>query len=111
MEYKIEYINLNDKEYELYIGKNAKGNEQIINRCHPESIWFHLNNVSSAHIILETKGDDIEKRYINMIACKLLELKKNKPKNTKVIYTKVKNIKLTNKLGTVTTKNTKVIKV
>ena len=109
--FKIETIEINDKEYLLYIGKNAKGNVEIIQKSHPESLWFHFENISSSHIILESKGDDINKRYITEVACKLYKTKKNVPKNENAIYTKVKYIKLTKTPGTVITTNTKVIKL
>lgn len=104
------YIDENNKEYSILIGKNAKGNEEIIKTSHPESLWMHLNNISSSHIILQSNGDIIPKRYINQVASMLFDYKKNVPKNTNVIYTQVKNIKLTCTLGSVITKNTKLIK-
>lgn len=110
LNYIEELILVDDKEYIIYVGKNAQGNEDIIKLCHPESIWFHFENISSAHIILESKGDDIPKRYINLVASKLFQYKRSAPSNSKVIYTQVKNIKLTKTLGTVITKNTKTIK-
>jgi predicted ribosome quality control (RQC) complex YloA/Tae2 family protein len=110
MDFKTEYIEIEDKLYNIYIGRNAKSNEQIIKMSHPESLWFHINNISSAHIIFETKGDDIPKRYINQVALKLFNYKNNLPKNCNVIYTKVKNVKLTNVLGTVVPSNTKLLK-
>jgi predicted ribosome quality control (RQC) complex YloA/Tae2 family protein len=102
--------NTNTKEYSILIGKNAKGNEEIIKMSHPESLWFHFNNVSSSHIILQNEGNIIPKRYINQVAGMLFEYKKNVPKNSNVIYTQVKNVKLTNVLGTVIPSNTKLIK-
>ena len=108
--YVIENIEINDKIYQIYIGKNAIANEQIIKLSHPESIWFHFNNISSAHIILDSKGDNIPQKYINQIALKLFEYKKHVPNNINAIYTKVKNVKLTNKCGTVITRNTRIIK-
>lgn len=48
MDFKSEYIEINDKTYTIFIGRSAKGNEQIIKMSHPESLWFHLNNISSA---------------------------------------------------------------
>lgn len=110
MNFKTEYLEIEDKVYPILIGRNAKGNEQIIKMSHPESLWFHINNISSAHIILDTKGEDIPKRYINQTALKLFEYKKNIPKNANVIYTKVKYVKLTNILGTVIPTNTKLLK-
>lgn len=108
--YITETILIDDKEYTIYIGKNAYGNEEIIKLCHQESIWFHFDNISSAHIILESHGDDIPKRYINLVAGKLFDYKRSAPPNSKVIYTQVKNVKLTKTLGSVITKNTKTIK-
>jgi len=96
--------------YQILIGKNAKGNEEIIKMSHSESLWMHLNNISSAHIILQNEGDIIPKRYINQVANMLFEYKKSAPKNSNVIYTTVKNVKLTKVLGTVIATNTQIIK-
>lgn len=104
------YIDENNREYSILIGKNASGNEEIIKISHPESLWMHLNNTSSSHIILQSNGDTIPKRYINQVAGMLFDYKKNASKHTNVIYTQIKNIKLTNTLGSVITKNIKIIK-
>lgn len=111
MNFKVDTFDIDDKLYDLYIGKNAKGNEEIIKKCHPESLWFHINNISSAHIILESKGDDIPKRCLIQIAKILLETKNNRPNNVNVVYTQVKNVKLTKQLGTVIPSRTKLIKM
>ena len=104
------YIEENNKEYEILIGKNAKGNDDIIKISHKESLWMHFNNISSAHIILQNNGDKIPKKYINQVAGMLFKYKKNAPRNSNVIYTQVKNIKLTNILGSVIPRNTNIIK-
>jgi len=103
-------IDIEGLSYPILIGKNAAGNEEIIKISHQESLWMHLNNTPSAHIILQNKGDIIPKRYINQVAGMLFGYKKNALKNSNVIYTKVKNVKLTNVLGTVIPKNTNTIK-
>ena len=110
MNYISKIIEIQDKEYIILIGKNAQGNEDIIRISHPESLWFHLESISSPHIILKNEGDLIPKRYMNQVAGMLFEYKKNAPKNSNVIYTKVKNVKLTNVLGTVIPRNTNIIK-
>lgn len=111
MNFKIDTIDIDGNLYDIYIGKNAKGNEDIIKHCHQESLWFHINNISSAHVILDSKGDDIPKRYLVQVAKILLDTKNNKPNNVNVIYTQVKNVKLTKQLGTVIPSRTKVIKL
>lgn len=108
-DYITTQIDIEGLFYPVLIGKNAKGNEQIIRMSHQENLWFHLESISSPHIILMNEGDIIPKRYINQVAGMLFEYKKNAPKNSNVIYTKVKNVKLTNVLGTVIPKNTSII--
>lgn len=95
------FIEENNNKYDILIGKNALGNDYIIKMSHPESLWMHINNVPSAHVILQSKGDIIPKRYINQVASILFEYTKKAPKNSYVIYTKIKHVKLTNVLGTV----------
>ena len=107
---KREIFIIEEKEYQLLIGKNAKENEDIIKMSNQNDLWFHFENVSGPHIILQSKGDLIQKRYLNQIALKLFENKPKVPKNQNVIYTEIQNVKLTKTLGTVITKNTKVLK-
>jgi predicted ribosome quality control (RQC) complex YloA/Tae2 family protein len=107
---KTIFIPENNKEYTILIGRNAKGNDTIIKMSHQKSLWMHLNNVSSAHIILQNEGDLIPKRYINQVAGMLFEYKNNVQTNLNVIYTTVKNVKCTKTPGSVITSNTKIIK-
>lgn len=107
--YIIKTININNKEYNIYIGKNANGNEEIIKLSHPDNLWFHFEDISSSHIILENKGEKIPKEYIRKVGKMLYLYKKNIPKYTKIIYSLVKNIKLTNEIGTVIVTNTRIL--
>ena len=111
LDYHIDFIEINDKIYQILIGKHAKGNDTIINiakKAHQNNLWFHFDKISSPHIILFNGNDQIEKRYLYQIANKLWEYR-NAPKNTKVIYTEIKNISLTEIPGTVSTKNLKIL--
>ena len=69
--------------------------------------------MSGPHIILKNGGDKIPKRYFNQIAIifQQLKLKSNLSNKYNVIYTTVKNVKLTNIPGQVTVTNTKLIKI
>lgn len=107
--YKKESIIIDNKEYDIFIGKNAVGNEEIIKMCDKESIWFHFDDISSCHIILESKGDNISKDYIRNVGNMLYRYKKSVPKYTRIIYTKVKNVKLTDDPGTVVPINYKYL--
>ena len=104
------FVEENDIQYKILIGRNAKGNDIIIKMSHPQDLWFHLDNISSPHIILQSHGDSIPKKYINQVAGMLFEYKKNAPNNCNVIYTQIENVKLSNVHGTVTTKKLKILK-
>jgi predicted ribosome quality control (RQC) complex YloA/Tae2 family protein len=107
---KREILTIDDKDYTILIGQNAKENDEIIKMSNQNDIWFHFENVSGPHIILNSNGDDIPKRYLNQVAAKLFEYKTKVPRNQNVIYTKIKNVRLTDVPGKVITKSTFVIK-
>lgn len=111
MSYITKHIIIEDKEYTLFIGKNAQGNNNIIKLSNQNDIWFHIDNISGPHIILNNNGDMIPKRYLNHIASMFKEYKTNLSNKYVVIYTEVKNVKLTSTLGQVIVSKTKKIKV
>jgi predicted ribosome quality control (RQC) complex YloA/Tae2 family protein len=111
MKIKNIFITENDKEYQILIGRNKIENEQIIKSSYSNDIWFHLNDFSSCHIVLKSGDDNIPKKYLTHIAKMFSLYKKGLPNNYKVIYTNIKNIKLTNEIGTVIPQNSKIIKI
>jgi predicted ribosome quality control (RQC) complex YloA/Tae2 family protein len=42
--------------YEVYIGKNAKNNDELLRYAHKEDIWLHAKGVSGSHVIIRRKG-------------------------------------------------------
>lgn len=67
-------------------------------------IWFHLHNLTSPYVIM--KSSDINNKqniYYGANLCKEYSKYKNIPVN--VIYTSIKNIKKTQKIGEVIVKN------
>eukprot|EP00543_Licmophora_paradoxa_P001446 CAMPEP_0202458894 /NCGR_PEP_ID=MMETSP1360-20130828/28661_1 /ASSEMBLY_ACC=CAM_ASM_000848 /TAXON_ID=515479 /ORGANISM="Licmophora paradoxa, Strain CCMP2313" /LENGTH=214 /DNA_ID=CAMNT_0049079651 /DNA_START=138 /DNA_END=782 /DNA_ORIENTATION=- len=88
-------------EYTLYMGKDKYENEDLIKYGHPEDVWFHVDDLSSAHVYLRQKPgqklDDISEQLLldcatlvkaNSIAgCKL--------KSVYIVYTRWKNLKKT----------------
>lgn len=108
---ELVWVEENGKEYELWIGQNAQENEIIIKASAGGSLWFHLENISGPHMILQTAGDNVPKRYINIIASKFRDHKRGLSRNYRVIYTEVKNVRLTKTEGSVVTRNIRIIKV
>ena len=106
---KIEKIDIDDKQYEIIIGQNQLENDEIIKRSNQNDIWFHLDKKSGPHIILKSNGDIISKRYLNYIGTLFTTYKNKLPNNYTVIYTDIKNVKLTTQPGKVIVSKTKKI--
>lgn len=105
------FVDENCKEYSVVIGNNCHENTCIINKSHPNDIWFHLENMSGPHIILKSEGDYIPKRYLNKIATFFRDHKTGLSSRFSVIYTEIKNVQTTKVPGQVITKRIKVIKI
>mgnify|MGYP005705598795 CR=1 FL=1 len=43
------------KIYTIYAGKDAKSNDQLLDDCDPDDIWFHVAEQSSGHVILKNE--------------------------------------------------------
>ena len=100
----------------FYIGRNKEDNFNIIDLASPNDIWIHAFQIASAHIIISIPNDSkFSKKQLRTIIKKGVEFCKqytNKIHNkTKVefIYTKVKNIVKTEKIGEVNISSEKKI--
>ncbi|NBP00493.1 MAG: DUF814 domain-containing protein [Proteobacteria bacterium] len=97
---KQETIVINDREHTVLIGQNAKENSNLIRKCKQNDLWFHLKKSSSPHVILLTENVVIPKRDLYQIASIVYKYK-NTFTREPVIYTEIKNVKLTNTPGLV----------
>jgi len=44
-------------DYEIWIGKNAKSNDEILALSHKEDIWMHARGTTGSHVLIRTGGD------------------------------------------------------
>jgi predicted ribosome quality control (RQC) complex YloA/Tae2 family protein len=102
--------------FTYYIGENAKDNWNLLQNVKKELnglnwIWFHLDNFSSAYVVLcATKKESTKQSIIRGAQlCKEHGKYRDVPKIS-VIYTEVKNVKRAEKVGQVTTcKTVKIV--
>jgi predicted ribosome quality control (RQC) complex YloA/Tae2 family protein len=103
--------NITNISYVCNIGKSAQENWNLIDSSDDNDLWFHLEDESSPHVILQTNNTNKNKISKNVIkACAIYckqysKLKSNQ--NVSIIYTEIKNIKKTNIVGSVITTNIK----
>jgi predicted ribosome quality control (RQC) complex YloA/Tae2 family protein len=43
--------------YEVWIGKNAKSNDEVTTRAHKEDIWLHARGVSGSHVVIRMENN------------------------------------------------------
>jgi predicted ribosome quality control (RQC) complex YloA/Tae2 family protein len=109
------YIKEIDKVVLFKIGRNAKDNFDIIDSSNKNDIWFHVDNLPSAHII-SSVPENMNKKELKYIVKKgaMLCKEHSKYQNIKdlnIVYTMISNVIKTNIIGTVNLLNSKIIKI
>jgi predicted ribosome quality control (RQC) complex YloA/Tae2 family protein len=101
-------IIINDIKY--IIGQNAQDNFDLIKSAQIDWFWFHLEKFPSCHVLIcknEITNDEILNAG-NLVK----EHSKYKFKNIGINYCKISNLKLENKIGSVSfISNKKVSKI
>ncbi|XP_054709469.1 coiled-coil domain-containing protein 25-like [Uloborus diversus] len=103
----------------IYMGVDKHENEDLIRWGWPEDIWFHVDDLSSAHVYLRlAKGKTIEDIPLPLLQdcaqlVKANSIMGNKKNNIDVVYTEWENLKKTADMdvGQVSFHNPKKIKI
>lgn len=90
-----------NEEYLVYMGKDKFENEELIEHGLPTDVWFHVDNLSSAHVYLRLKEgqtiDDIPEDVLQDLAqlVKANSITGCKTTNINVVYTMHDNLRKT----------------
>ncbi|KAF1964462.1 DUF814-domain-containing protein [Bimuria novae-zelandiae CBS 107.79] len=83
----------------IYVGKDKVENEELIKYGWDEDVWFHVDNLSSAHIYVRLpEGQDWEKMDQGLLVdcaqlTKANSIEGNKKDNITIVYTPWSNLK------------------
>ncbi|PVH95680.1 DUF814-domain-containing protein [Periconia macrospinosa] len=83
----------------IYVGKDKVENEELIKHGWDEDVWFHVDNLSSAHIYVRLpEGQDWESIDKNLLVdcaqlTKANSIEGNKKDNITIVYTPWSNLK------------------
>ena len=115
MKRELVYFSQLQTDIEYLIGKNDQDNFNVIDNAKPNDIWFHLNDYPSCHVVALIPNNINKKnmKYITKqgaLLCKQ-NSKYKLEKNLSIVYTQVKNITKTDKIGLVISTNTKIIQI
>jgi predicted ribosome quality control (RQC) complex YloA/Tae2 family protein len=89
------------------VGQNAQENWDLVREClnekeitnSKEFLWFHLDEFPSAHVVICNEEPNHEE--INYACELLIQHSKHSKFSKKIIYTKIKNLKLGSEIGSV----------
>lgn len=111
------YIDAIKGNIEFRLGQNAQENFDLIDASRPDDIWFHISGQSSGHVIASIpEGSNYDKKTIRRIIiqggiiCKQFSRLKSE-KDVNVIYSRVKNLVKTEKVGSVSIEEYKLLTV
>jgi len=101
----IHEFSFNNTVYTIYEGKNAVGNNDILDLCKSDDVWFHINGRSSAHVVLVgvVAGlglGKIPKQVIKRCCC-ICKASTRTSDKVEIIYTERGNLEKLNEHGTV----------
>ena len=107
---------IGDQIFDIYIGKNAKENWELIDNSDPFDLWFHVEDLPSGHIVIKERFCDklnypnYPNQIISLAAnyCKSQSKYKNTTK-LKIVYTEISNLKKGKEVGSVYIKNPEYI--
>lgn len=105
-----------NREITFYIGQNKNENFDVIDKGDLDDFWFHANDISSCHVVAIVPKDiaNKDKKYIikaGAILCKKYTSKLKCVCDVDIIYTTIKNVNKTEKIGCVNVENVKKITV
>jgi predicted ribosome quality control (RQC) complex YloA/Tae2 family protein len=101
-----KYINSLNREVDFKIGENAEDNIYVVEHSHGDDIWFHVQGLSSSHVVASIYGLDLDKKQRRQIITQgAIVCKQNSRyyamSNLAIIYTTINNIEKVTPVGTV----------
>ena len=107
------YKTWSDVGVEFGVGLSAKGNDQLRKVwAKKDDWWFHLEAVSSPHIIAKIPGGVVSLEILGKVAAGMKKYSKDAGEEINLIYTQVKNLKgITGKPGSVNYKKEKRVRL
>lgn len=83
-------------KFEIWIGKNAKSNDQLTSHAHKEDIWLHARGVGGSHVVIRMgnrKDYPPQKVLLKAASYAAYYSKARGMKSAPVMYTKVKYVR------------------
>jgi putative fibronectin/fibrinogen-binding protein len=84
------------REFKILVGRNEKGNINLLDLAKKDDIWLHLKDTPSAHVIIKTNKSKVPEDVLEMAAKFCVEFSAKGAGRYEVDYTKRENLKREN---------------
>jgi predicted ribosome quality control (RQC) complex YloA/Tae2 family protein len=116
MKTEVVFIEGLDRDITFYIGQNQNENFNVIDKGHPDDLWFHAYGISSCHVVAIIPNDisKTDRRYIIKAGALLCKKHTNKLaciNGVEIVYTEIRNLQKTKTPGCVKLVKQKTIKI
>lgn len=62
------YKTLRLDDFDLWLGKNAKSNDDLLRKAHKNDLWFHAADVSGSHVLARINGKELNRKQLERVA-------------------------------------------
>ena len=84
------------REFKILVGRNEKGNINLLDLAKKDDIWLHLKDAPSAHVIIKTNKSKVPEDVLEMAAKFCVEFSVKGASRYEVDYTKRENLRRVN---------------
>ena len=93
---QVSYESFFMEGFKIMLGKNQKGNEELLKAAKKRDIWFHIKDTPSCHVIIRTDKVSIPQSVLDFAAKVCVEFSVTKKGTYLVDYTQRRNVTVVN---------------
>lgn len=91
---QVSYESFFIEGFKVMLGKNEKGNEELLKEAKKRDIWFHIKDTPSCHVIIRTDKESVPQSVLDFAAKICVEFSVTKKGTYLVDYTQRRNVKV-----------------
>jgi predicted ribosome quality control (RQC) complex YloA/Tae2 family protein len=80
--------------FAVYVGKNKKGNVELLKKAKASDVWLHLKDLPSAHVIVSTNKQSLPEHVLQQAAKLCVDFSVDQRGRYLVDYTQRRNVKM-----------------
>jgi len=91
---QVSYESFYMEGFKIMLGKNEKGNIELLKEAKKRDIWLHLKNIPSSHVIIRTNKQNIPQSVLEFGAKLCVDFSVSEKGSYLVDYTPRRNVKV-----------------